>query len=275
VLHSCAGAILAGVIIAGSGVPGAVIAFQTAWVFFLAPYGILAQPIHTTILPELVAESRDDDRTRFRASVRWALERMGLAVLPVAVALVGLSAPAMRVVASFVDGAGAESLLATALATLAIGLFPYSAFLLLARAYYALGDTRTPGLVAGVVAVAGLLALVVGSPLADGTAQVAVMGLAHTIAYTLGAMILVVGLGRRTEGSIAGGPVVVMIGVSGVVAVGLWVVARELLDADSGVSANLAGGGLLLLAGAAVLGGAYRLSGLRGRLTTRVPAAVP
>jgi len=274
VLHSCAGAILGGVIVAGSGVDGAVIAFQSAWVFFLAPYGILAQPIHTTMLPELVAEARDADRTRFRASVRWALERMSLAVLPVAVALVGLAAPIMRIVSSVLDEAGADRLLATALATLAIGLLPYSAFLLLARAYYALGDSRTPGLVAFLVAATGLLVLAVGSPLVDGDAQVALMGLAHTVAYTVGAVVLLVGLGRRAGGAVAGGPVVAMVVVAALVAAGLRGAAALLLDADAGVVADLVGTAALLAAGAAVLAAAYRASGLGRRLTARRPDPV-
>ena len=32
------------------------VAYQVGWFLFLAPYGIIAQPIHTTILPELVEE---------------------------------------------------------------------------------------------------------------------------------------------------------------------------------------------------------------------------
>ncbi len=270
VLHSCAGAILGGAIVAGSGVEGAVIAYQTAWVFFLAPYGILAQPIHTTILPELVVEARDDDRERYRASVRWALERMSLAVLPVSVALVGLAAPAMRVVATVVEGATAAQLLAAALATLGIGLLPYSAFLLLARAYYALGDSRTPGLVSLLVAATGLAGLAAGAPLAHGTALVAVMGLAHSAAYTVGAGALLVGLRRRAEGPIAGGAVVAMVVVSAAVAVALWAAAGRLLDAGSGLAADVVVGGGLALAAAAVLAGAYRLSGLGERLTARV-----
>ena len=41
VLHTGAGALLGAAVVAGSGVEGAVVAYQVAWVFFLAPYGIL------------------------------------------------------------------------------------------------------------------------------------------------------------------------------------------------------------------------------------------
>src|SRR3546814_3314715 len=79
----------------------------------------------------------------------------------------------MRIV-SF--GEAAESgpeLLAAAVAALAFGLFPYGAFLLLARGFYALGDSRTPGLVSVAVAAVGVVLIAVVAPLTDGAARVA------------------------------------------------------------------------------------------------------
>ncbi|QYG92833.1 hypothetical protein HC251_10590 [Iamia sp. SCSIO 61187] len=270
VLHSCAGAILGGAIVASSGVDGAVVAYQTAWVFFLAPYGILAQPIHTAILPELVTEARGDDLRQFRTSVRWALERMALTVLPVAVALAALGGPAMRIVASLVDStADGDSFLGAALATLALGLFPYSAFLLLARAYYALGDSRTPGLVSLVVAATGLAVLAVGAPLTDGTARVTVLGLAHSSAYLVGMVILLVGLSRRAGGSVLPTAVVAMAVVAAAVAVIVWFASDRLLSSRTGMAADAVVAGGLSVVGALGLLIAYRVSGLRSRLTPR------
>ena len=106
---------------------------------------MLAQPIHTAILPELVAEAREHGLVRVAASLRWALERMALLVVPASAGMVALALPAMRLV-SFGEASGEGSeVLAAAVAGLALGLLPYSAFLLLARGYYALGDSRTPG----------------------------------------------------------------------------------------------------------------------------------
>jgi putative peptidoglycan lipid II flippase len=276
VLHSCAGAILGGAIVASSGVDGAVVAYQTAWVFFLAPYGILAQPIHTAILPDLVTEAQGDDLRQFRTSVRWALERMALTVLPVAVALAALGGPAMRIVASLVDSTGdGDSFLGAALATLALGLFPYSAFLLLARAYYALGDSRTPGLVSLVVAATGLVVLAVGAPLTDGTARVTVLGLAHSSAYLVGMVILLVGLSRRAAGSVLPTPVVAMAVVAAVVAVAVWFASDRLLSSRTGMVADAVVAGGLSVVGALGLLIAYRVSGLRSRLTPRHPDPTP
>jgi len=276
VLHSCAGAILGGAIVAGSGVEGAVVAYQTAWVFFLAPYGILAQPIHTAILPELVTEVGQGDLERYRTSVRWAVERMALTVLPVAVALAALGGPAMRLVAALVTSTGdGDAFLGAALATLAIGLFPYSAFLLLARAYYALDDSRTPGLVSLGVAATGLAVLAVGAPLTDGTARVTVLGLAHSSAYVVGMVVLVVGLSRRAGGSIVPRPVYAMVAAAVVTAALVWFASDHLLSSRSGLVADAVVAGGLTLVGAAGLLIAYRVSGLRDRLTRRQDGTAP
>jgi putative peptidoglycan lipid II flippase len=270
VLHSCAGAILGGAIVAGSGVDGSVVAYQTAWVFFLAPYGILAQPIHTAILPELVTEAGDGDLDRFRTSVRWALERMALTILPVAVALAALGGPAMRIVAATVDSTGdGDAFLGAALATLALGLFPYSAFLLLARAYYALDDSRTPGLVSLAVAAVGLVVLAVGAPLTESTARVTVMGLAHSSAYLVGVIALLVGLSRRVGGSILPRPVVVMSAAAAATAVVVWFASDRLLSSRTGLLADAVVAGGLTLVGAAGLFAAYRVTGIGDRLTRR------
>ena len=86
-LHSAGGLMLGAAIVACSGVEGAVVAYNAAWVFFLAPYAILAQPVHTAILPEMAVEAREHGKERVAASLRWALERMGLLLLPVTAAM--------------------------------------------------------------------------------------------------------------------------------------------------------------------------------------------
>ncbi len=58
VLHTGAGLLLGAAIVAGAAVEGGVVAYQVAWVFFLAPYGVLAQPIHTDDPPRAGQRSR-------------------------------------------------------------------------------------------------------------------------------------------------------------------------------------------------------------------------
>ncbi|HEU5300610.1 MAG TPA: lipid II flippase MurJ [Acidimicrobiia bacterium] len=195
--HSMIGLLLLAAIVVGNTVEGGTLAYQVAWVFFLAPYAVLAQPVHTAILPDLARQAGDPDH--FASSLRWALDGMAVLVVPVAALLVAVALPIMRVAAfGQATRAGGVGLLAAGLASLAVGLYTYSAFLLFARAYYALGDSRVPALTALASAGVGITVMAVGGALTSGPSTVAVLGFGHTAAYAFGAIVLWVGLSRRT-----------------------------------------------------------------------------
>jgi putative peptidoglycan lipid II flippase len=196
--HAQIGLLLGAAIVLGNSVEGGTVAYQVAWVFFLAPYGVLAQPIHTAILPELSLDAARGDLDEFARSLRWSLDVMAMLVVPVSAAMIALARPGMIVVAFGEASRNGVDLLTAGVASLAIGLFPYGAFLLLARAYYALGDSRTPAIVALMTGVVGVTAMAVGALLTDGAARVAALGIGHTVAYVTGCVVLGVGLTRRT-----------------------------------------------------------------------------
>ena len=225
--HSMIGLLLLAAIVVGNTVEGGTLAYQVAWVFFLAPYAVLAQPVHTAILPDLVRQARDPDH--FASSLRWALDGMAVLVVPVAAALVALALPIMKVAAfGQATRAGGVGLLAAGLASLAIGLYTYSAFLLFTRAYYALGDSRVPALTALASAAVGIAVMVVGGALTSGRTTVAVLGFGHTIAYAFGALVLWVGLARRTGHLVVPKSLVRAALVAAPVATGMWLVFRTL-----------------------------------------------
>jgi putative peptidoglycan lipid II flippase len=277
VLHTGAGVLLGTAIVVGGGVEGGVVAYQVGWVIFLAPYAVLAQPIHTAILPELVVEARDHGLPRVAASLRWALERMALLVVPATAGMVALAQPAMRLV-SFGDAAGEGSeVLAAAVAGLALGLLPYSAFLLLARGCYALGDSRTPGVASVACALLGVAVMVIGAVAVDGSARIFVLGLGHSVAYAAGVVALGVVLTRRTGGSLWPAAFGRIVAASSVVGLAAWWVADRLVDADSSRVADLAVVAGVGLAGAGAILALDRLLGVRGALSHRqsVPPATP
>ena len=275
VLHTGAGLLLGAAMIAGAGVEGGVVAYQVGWVIFLAPYAVLAQPIHTAILPELVTEAREHGLARVAASLRWSLERMTLLVVPATAGMMALALPGMRLVSFGETGARGSELLAAAITGLAVGLLPYSAFLLLARGYYALGDSRTPGLVSVSCAVAGVAVMIVGSLVADGAALVLALGLGHSVAYTVGVVVLGVGLVRRTGSGLWPAAIGRVVAVSAVVGTAVWLVGRAAVDADTGRLLNLVVVGGLAAVGAGLVVAGYRLLGVRGALTDRIPVPPP
>lgn len=194
--HGGIGILLLAAIAMGNRVEGGVIAYQFAFVAIMAPYAILAQPVHTTILPELSNDATNNDLGRFATQLRWALDNMALLIVPVSAVMVALALPAMRVIAVGASTGGA-GVLAAALASLALGLFPYSAFLLFARASYALGDSKTPALIALSTAVLGAATMFGIGAFVHGTARVGAIGIGHTVAYTVGAIAMGGVLRRR------------------------------------------------------------------------------
>ncbi|HEY8545348.1 MAG TPA: lipid II flippase MurJ [Acidimicrobiales bacterium] len=268
-LHTAGGLLLGAAILACSGVAGGVVAYNAAWVFFLAPYAVLAQPVHTTILPELVGEARDHGLRQVAASLRWALERMGLLVLPVTAAMVALALPGMRVVVQFGEtGRAGVGLVAAALAGLAVGLYPYSAFLLFSRGYYALDESRFPGLVAVGSAVVGVVGMGVAAVTLDGAGRIAALGLAHSVAYTVGALVLAVDLRRRTGGSLLPAALGRMVLVSAAVGVAAWA-GQAVLGDDPRRFADIAYLAVAGALGGALVVGAYQVLRVRSSLTNR------
>lgn len=222
--HAFAAMLLGAAIIAGGAVEGGVVAYQVGWYFFLAPYGIISQPLHTTILPELVRQHGSGDIAGFKSSIGWSLDSMFVLLAPITALCVSLSVPAMSVLAfGSANRSSGVSMLAAALASLAIGLVPYGAFFLLARVFYVYGDSRTPAFAGALVAVTGVVVMALSAWLADGTSLVFMLGIGHSAAFAVGALTLLVRL-RGRLGSWAlptlAGRSLVAAGLSGIAA---WV----------------------------------------------------
>jgi putative peptidoglycan lipid II flippase len=227
-LNTNAGLLLGAAIIVGGSVAGGVVAYQVAFVFFLAPYAIFAQPILTAVHPELSLEAAAGDVEGFRASLRAALDRMAVLVIPVSAAMVALALPVMRVlVFGRAEGTGI-TLLAAGLASLAIGLYPYGTFLLFARAYYALDDSRTPALAAIASALLGVATMIGLGVITHGNARVAALGIGNTVAYTVGALVLGTGVVRRVGHGIVPAHLAAVVASSVLLAGGAWLAMRAL-----------------------------------------------
>lgn len=225
-LHAGAGLLLGASIILGNGTAGGVVAYQVAFVFFLAPYAILAQPIHTAVLPELANEVKTGDLDAFARSTRWALDRMAWLVIPVSAGVVVFALPMMRLVAFGGAAKSGPPLLAAGIASLALGLYPYGGFLLLARGYYALGDSRTPAVVAVGAAVVGVITMIVACSFTHGAARVAALGFGHTVAYAIGMIVLAVGLHHRVGESMIPRQLPIALVASVTTAIAGWLAMR-------------------------------------------------
>jgi putative peptidoglycan lipid II flippase len=240
----------------GNQVAGGVVAYQFAFVAFLAPYAILAQPVHTTILPDLSLDAERGDTADFAERLRWALDGMAMLLLPVSAAYLALAEPVMRAI-TFGAAKGGVDLLAAALASLGVGLFTYACFLSIARAFYAIGDSRTPAIVAAGAAAAGAAIMIAGSlSFHTPAAKVASLGAGHSAAYFLGALTLGGLLRRRIGHPFFPHAFWRAFALSAVLGVAAWAVERAI--SPSGRIATLA-----VVAAIVAVGAAVYLSALR------------
>jgi putative peptidoglycan lipid II flippase len=148
---------------------------------------------------------------------------MAAVTLPVSAALVALSRPVMNVLAfgEASEGDGPR-LLAAALVGLGLGVLPYGGFLLLARAFYSLGDSRTPAVAALGSSVVGATVMALSGAL-DGPVRLAGLGAGHSVAFLLGAVWLVQRL-RPIVGSVGLAGIVRPLAVSVLVGLAAWLV---------------------------------------------------
>jgi putative peptidoglycan lipid II flippase len=256
-------ALLAVVLVLANGVEGGVVAYQVAFTIFLLPHAVFALPVLTALFPTLARRASAGDVPGYAHAVAAGVRAIAFLVLPAAAALAALAAPLSRVLLfGESEGAGA-AVVAQAVVAFAPGLLGYGAFLFLARALYALGDTRTPSLV-HLAVVAGAAVAMVGVSAVTGADRVPGLAAAHSLAYLVGAVALAGRVRLRAPGTttpslarpVAGGVAAAV--VAGAV---MWLVQQPFHPAGRlGAVALLAGAGA---AGVAVYLGAQALLGAR------------
>jgi putative peptidoglycan lipid II flippase len=205
-------------------------ALNYAWQLLMLPHGILALSISTVILPTLSRLWQQGDTNAFRSTLGGALRPLLFLSLPAAVVLFAFRTSIVQTL--FQTGAfSAEStaLVAAPLAFLAAGLVSYALVEALARAFYAMHDTRTP-VAAGIAIV--VLNLALGMVLLDRMGYLA-LALSLSASTTVEAVILAAVL-RQRLGGVARGSVAWLggvLGATGITALAAAVLASPLAEA--------------------------------------------
>jgi putative peptidoglycan lipid II flippase len=175
---------------------GAVSLLQYADRLMEFPTGMLGVALGTILLPSLSKANADRDKTEYSALLDWGLRLTFLLALPSAVGLAALSTPLIATLFNYGKFVPANVAAATApLMAYAVGLLGIILVKILAPAFYARQDIRTPVRIAiGVLIATQLMNLVFVQLLGMGVAGLA---LSIGMGACLNALFLYTGLRRR------------------------------------------------------------------------------
>jgi putative peptidoglycan lipid II flippase len=244
--------------------PGAITAYNVAFTLLQVPIGLIGVPLGTVVFPSLSREAAVGRVGEYAALLTRALRLLLYVMLPAAGLLAILRRQIVTVLFPRFDDRLVDQT-ANALLLFLVGLAAHALIAVLARAFYARQDTRTP-VAAAILAVVlnTTLAVVLVQPLALGG-----LALAIAVAAWTEAVLLLVLLARRVP--LLGLGDVVRVGLESALgtlvagAVGL-LVARA-IDGLIGPDPNVAG----LVAQGALVGVAFGVVYLGLSLVLRIP----
>ena len=176
--------ILVTVILVG-GVDGGVIAYQTAFTFFLLPHALLAHPIFTAMFPRLASRGSGGDRKGFARDLGVGLRAMLLLLVPASAALAVVTPPALSIVQFGQLDADGTHLVSVTLAAYLVGLAGFSAFFMLTRAEYALEDARRPTIISLWCTLGAVVGMILVARSVEGSAVMVGLGLVHAASVSI------------------------------------------------------------------------------------------
>jgi len=126
-------------------IAGSASVFTQAWQLMFFVLGVVAQSVGTALFPSLSALAAGGDHEGYKDRLASAMRGVLFLALPAAVGLIVLGEPVIRALFERGMWTHEDSMAAAwALSLLAIGMPGHALLEVLARAFYALEDTRTP-----------------------------------------------------------------------------------------------------------------------------------
>lgn len=237
-----------------NAVSGHTLVWQTSWQVFLLPYALLAVPVLTARFPAMTSAFRRGDADGFGHYVADGTRSVLTFGLLAGAAMVATGPLIARVIA-FGEAAEGVDDLGLAIAGFGVGVAGYGILMFVARAWFAVGDARTPAVIQGGVVIVGAVAMTSLVGAVPTGSRLLVLSLSYSAAQVLGA-VLALGLlwklhlrGQPSTASLPSGIArrIVAASVAGVL---MWVV--RLLTPDGRGAALVA-----LVVAAAVGTGAF------------------
>jgi putative peptidoglycan lipid II flippase len=242
------------VLVLANRVQGGVAAYQWAYTFFYLPYALFAVPIFSVLFTAMSEHAALGERSGLVSRLREGVRMMTFVLIPTAAALMVVAGPLARLTLEYgVMTERGSALVARVMIGFVVGLPTYAAFLILTRAYYALGNTKTPALVNAAAVVASSVAGAFLFFVLPDRWSVTGLALGHSVGFALGAGALARSFGG-TVGAVGGretaravGSAIAVSAVAAAVMLGL----RSVLP-EAGHAQVLLNVGVTLAAGAVV-----------------------
>ncbi|MDF2574743.1 MAG: murein biosynthesis integral rane protein MurJ [Agromyces sp.] len=142
-LTTFAGIVETNVVGIASGQGASVAALGNAWLIFMLPHSVITVSIATAYFTRMSEHASVGDIDKVRTDVSSAIRGVSLIIVLAAIVLVMCAYPFATV---FTGEASFDSRLAfgNVIVAYVVGLVPFSFLFIVQRAFYALGDTRTP-----------------------------------------------------------------------------------------------------------------------------------
>lgn len=163
--------------------------FAYAALLFQMPYAILGVSVLTALMPRLSRAAARGATRELVEDLRLGARLSGASLVPVSVALMVLGPSLTTVIFVGHTTVDQARLIGTVVALAAFGLFPYALVMLRLRAFYALGDARTPTLVNLAMVVTEIGLVLPAALLLDGRRVIEALGVATSASYVLGALV--------------------------------------------------------------------------------------
>ncbi|MCZ4096488.1 murein biosynthesis integral membrane protein MurJ [Streptomyces sp. H39-C1] len=129
----------------GSPVGVGFAAYSNAYLLWVVPQGIITVSLVTALLPRMSRAATEGDHARLGADLSYGLRGSAAAIVPAVLAFLALGPQITGVVFQHGRTTDADAqAIAWILMAFALGLPAFAGQYLLARGFYALGDTRTP-----------------------------------------------------------------------------------------------------------------------------------
>jgi putative peptidoglycan lipid II flippase len=183
--------------------PGSLTAITIGFALMLMPQTVIGQATATAALPTYAAQYAQGKITEFRSSLAATLRVVLLLSIPAMIGMIVLRRPLVAMFYEYgIANAESTQMIAWALLWYTVGLVSHSIYEILARAFYALHDTKTPVIV-GVIAMSLNIAfsfLFVEVFRQRHMLPLGGLALANSLATTLEMIVLVIVMSKRLKG---------------------------------------------------------------------------